>query len=175
MARDPACGIGPPAQPCGATAVHVIAVHAHRDVWDSAPPIAGVVLLCEEHRGWIGQDTEPLDVEGSGTDANESMVVTVTPTINSGWVVRWFGSEQAAEHREPMLSASRAGVCVSCYLHQVPADVLATATQAYETLRDGREEGILALATHRKRGLFGPLVPVERAPSTPDGGGRDGD
>ena len=88
------------------------------------------------------------------------MIVTVTPTVMSGTVVRWYRSESAAERDAEMVSASRDGVHVSCYLHEVPADLMEAARGAYEALRHDRRADLKHLATHRRRGMFGPLEPL---------------
>ncbi|MFG1659055.1 hypothetical protein ACGFIY_21235 [Micromonospora chersina] len=88
------------------------------------------------------------------------MIVTVTPTIMDGTVVRWYSSEDAVEYGREMCSASRNGVRVNGYLTDVPADVLAAAQQAYEALRRDDRTDVGHLATHRQRGLFGPYEPV---------------
>lgn len=91
-------------------------------------------------------------------------VVTVTPTIMSGTVVRWHRSVLAAENNTPVLSASRDGVCVhnGAYLHTIPGEWIDDATAAYEALRDHRHPDLSYLATHRRSGLSGPLEPVTK-------------
>lgn len=88
------------------------------------------------------------------------MIVTVTPTIQDGTVVRWYLNESAAELRREVVSASRNGVLVNGYLHEIPAEVMADAQAAYEALRHDRRAEVAHLATHRHRGLFGPLVAI---------------
>ncbi|MGX4657087.1 hypothetical protein ACWCHM_26060 [Micromonospora sp. SCSIO 07396] len=90
------------------------------------------------------------------------MIVTVTPTLMDGTVVRWHWGESDANNPgiEPIVSASRNGVRVGVYLHQVPADVMAAAQQAYDALSRDHHADLKHLATHRRRGLFGPLEPV---------------
>ena len=89
-----------------------------------------------------------------------SAVVTVTPTVMDGTVVRWYETEREALHREPMISASRNGVLVTGFLHEVPAEVLAAATAAFEALRADRNADLSHLATHRMRILAGELEPI---------------
>lgn len=98
--------------------------------------------------------------------SDSPIIVTVTPTIMDGAVVRWYASVNAAECGDPIASASRAGVLVTGYLHEVPAAVMAQANEAFEILRDrdgrrGAPELVYPMATHRKRGLFGPLERIE--------------
>lgn len=91
------------------------------------------------------------------------MIVTVTPTVMSGRVVRWHLSEIAEEMNEPQVSASRDGVLVHGYLHMVQPEILTAATAAYEALSRDSGVDLEHLATHRRRGLRGPLVPIEEA------------
>lgn len=79
------------------------------------------------------------------------MIVTVTSTIMGGQVVRWYADESAAEYGTASMSASRDGVRVYCFLHQVPDGRLDEAQRLYAILCDGREvpEGV---ATHRRLG-----------------------
>lgn len=97
----------------------------------------------------------------------EPMVVIATPTIMDGLVVRWHRSESAAENGSELMSASRNGIQVHCYLHQVPEDVLATARWAHEQLAAGRAyEEVQALATHRYKYLLGhEIEPMPKAVS----------
>jgi hypothetical protein len=94
--------------------------------------------------------------------AASETVVIVTPTIMDGTVVRWYRSLDTAQNRVEMASASRNGVMISGYVHDVPACVLAAAGRAWEQLRrGGPSDAVCQLATHRRsRGLFGPLEPV---------------
>lgn len=95
------------------------------------------------------------------------IVVTVTPTIQDGTVVRWYASLAAAEHHhDPIVSASRNGVRITTYLHLVPPAVLARANEAHEILRGGAPELVQDMATHRRK-LGGRLLPILRE----DGGG----
>lgn len=92
------------------------------------------------------------------------MICTVTPTIMSGTVVRWYypGTMSAEPGTKAPVSASRDGVLIGIFLHEVPDEVLAKANEAYEILRDdGPRELVQGMATHRRKGLFGELVPVE--------------
>lgn len=94
------------------------------------------------------------------------MIVTVTPTIGDGTVVRWYADSaplDALSHIA-MVSASRNGVIVSGYLHEVPDDVMAAARDTYETLRRNRDADVRHLATHRKRRMFGPYEPIADKP-----------
>lgn len=91
------------------------------------------------------------------------MIVTVTPTVMDGTVVRWYHDADRLDDLDairPMLSASRNGVMVGTYLHQVPTVLLAAAQDAYETLRRDRGADLRHLATHRSKAMFGPLEPV---------------
>lgn len=91
------------------------------------------------------------------------MIVTVTPTIMDGQVVRWYRDSLALDDilsAEPVVSASRNGVLIGGYLHQVPADVLALAQDVHANLARDRNAPVQQLATHRKRRMFGPYEPI---------------
>lgn len=93
------------------------------------------------------------------------LIVTVTPTIMDGPVVRWHPSEAAAladARSIPVMTASRNGVLVEAYLHTVPVDAISDAQQAYRSLaRMGHGDipgDVAVLATHKRDG--DRLVPV---------------
>ncbi|MFD6565362.1 hypothetical protein [Micromonospora profundi] len=92
------------------------------------------------------------------------MIVTVTPTIMSGTVVRWYHDNDDLDRLpgiEPVASASRDGIRVGVYLHDVPAEVMQAAEEVHETLRRDPDADLSHLATHRKRGgLGGPYEPI---------------
>lgn len=92
---------------------------------------------------------------------DETPVVLVNHTVMDGQVVRWYWSQRAAHYGSEVLSASRHGVLVgrSVFLHEIPAEWLAAANEAYGQLRRGRD--VAHLATHR-RGLKDELEPVEQ-------------
>jgi hypothetical protein len=92
----------------------------------------------------------------------EEHVITVTPTIGSGTVVRWYRTLQAATHNQPTLSSSRDGVLIhgSVYLHTIPVEWIAAANRAYGRLRSDRGADVSGMATHRRGGLSGPLERV---------------
>ncbi|HZB28932.1 MAG TPA: hypothetical protein VE465_02080 [Streptosporangiaceae bacterium] len=93
-----------------------------------------------------------------------SFVVIGYHTIQDGLVLRWYRDLDAATHHVEALSASRNGVLVGrgVYLHTIPDLVLNLATSAYEALRDGHDEEVLALCTHRKNSLLGGRIePIE--------------
>lgn len=90
-------------------------------------------------------------------------VVTVTPTVMSGTVVRWHRDLLAAENNSPVLSASRDGVRVhDAYLNTIPAAWVANATEVYEHLAAAGDADLSHLATHRRSGLSGPLEPITK-------------
>lgn len=91
------------------------------------------------------------------------VVVTVTPTIQDGTVVRWYRSEIAAERRMVMISASRNGVAIGEHLSngEVPPETLAAAEAAHAELRANRDADMSVYATHRRTNSpWAPLVPV---------------
>lgn len=91
------------------------------------------------------------------------LVCTVTPTIQDGTVVRWYRSLRAAEDRAEVVSASRNGVLVRGFLHEVPAEALAKANEAFEILRrNGPRELVQDMATHRTKLGDHLLVPILR-------------
>lgn len=96
------------------------------------------------------------------------MICIAFPTVMDGLVLRWYRTVDAYElGGDEALSASRNGVLVRCHLHEVPADMMAKAQEAYEILRDkGPRELAAAMATHRPK-RFGSraLVPIEREPA----------
>jgi hypothetical protein len=110
---------------------------------------------------------------------DQEMICTVTPTIMDGTVVRWFfAGDPMADNPavQPAVSASRNGVMIGIFLHQVPPAVLAQANEAFEILRDGGpRELVQAMATHRRTKVFGgDLVPIERCCDQYGIGGHDG-
>lgn len=88
-------------------------------------------------------------------------VITVTPTIQSGTVVRWYRSTD--DNERPVLSASREGVMIhgDVFWHDIPREWLNRATAAHEMLKlsNGKRD-LNYFATHKRRGLTGPLEPV---------------
>lgn len=90
--------------------------------------------------------------------AGSEWVVTVTATVMSGKVVRWY-RPRSTRSGDELVSASRDGVLVKCFLHEA-ADVLDAANEAYRRLAAGGDVG--ELATHRRTRLLGDeLEPVE--------------
>jgi hypothetical protein len=85
-------------------------------------------------------------------------VITVTPTVMSGIVVRWYRCECAAAHGHALLSASRDGVHVTG--RQVPEAWLAAAARAHHALRERRDSDVAVFATHRRRFPSGELEPI---------------
>lgn len=91
----------------------------------------------------------------------DAPVVTVTATIQSGVVVRWY--RDADDSAGPCLSASRNGVMIhgDQWLtgpDALPAAWVEDAHVAHGTLLSGGSVG--HMATHRRAGLLGPLEPV---------------
>lgn len=91
------------------------------------------------------------------------MIVTVAPTIMAGTVVRWYRDNDplaCLPSIEPVASASRLGVRVGVFLHDLPAEVMTAAQDAYETLRLDPDADLSDLATHRQVVLTGALEPI---------------
>jgi hypothetical protein len=93
-----------------------------------------------------------------------SVIVTVTPTIMDGTVVRWYRSMTAYDHDHELASASRNKAIVD---EHAPSWLEEAAYSAHQTLRRDNNADMHHLATHRKQSLFGPLVPVQPAYATP--------
>lgn len=92
------------------------------------------------------------------------MIVTTTPTIMDGQVLRWYTNEIAEEAHRPLLSASRNGVQVHAeHLHQVE-HLLDDARRAHERLARG--EDVTDMATHHTR-MFRPIEPIQRPAPAP--------
>jgi hypothetical protein len=103
------------------------------------------------------------------TETTDQPVITVTPTIMSGTVVRWYSGLAAAENGREVLSASRDGVMVLDYLTDVPAAWVDAALQAFQAMRADRRVNLMHLATHRHKHFMGhELVPVT-TPAAEDG------
>jgi hypothetical protein len=92
------------------------------------------------------------------------VIVTVTPTVMDGTVVRWYAGDDPDSIGSPQVSVSRYGVLVNGYLHEVPESVLNQAKQLHEGWQRDRNAwpDVEKLATHRRKGLLGPLVPIEK-------------
>lgn len=87
-------------------------------------------------------------------------LVTVTPTIMDGQVVRWYPSEAALENHSEAISASRNAV-MACDGHPITPELFDAAWTAHLALKN---KGDLShLATHRQRGFLGSYEPVEQA------------
>jgi hypothetical protein len=88
-------------------------------------------------------------------------VVTVTPTIQSGTVVRWYRS--TGDNERPVLSASREGVMIhgDVFWHAIPREWLNDAKDAHAMLRltNGKRD-MSRFATRNRRGPAGPLEPA---------------
>lgn len=85
------------------------------------------------------------------------MIVTVTPTIMDGTVVRWYAGEDAEDRAEELASASRNRAIVA---DSAPDSLRCTAESVHAALRQNRNADLNYLATHRREGLSGPLVSV---------------
>jgi hypothetical protein len=87
-------------------------------------------------------------------------VITVTPTVMDGTVVRWYTGELAAEQGRPLVSASRNGVMIhgDVYIHDLPTSWLEAAQDAHVRIRAGQDVG--GLATHRHPFGSRELIPV---------------
>jgi hypothetical protein len=84
-------------------------------------------------------------------------VITVTPTITDGTVVRWYPSLDAAKRHDPVASASRNACVVD---GDVPEEWIRAAEQAHARLSADSDADMSHLATHRRRLLMGDLEPI---------------
>lgn len=104
------------------------------------------------------------------------MIVTVTHTIMDGPVVSWYYDQtplDAIPAHQAQVSASRNGVLVHGYLGTIGEDVLALARDVHSRLAASRGYDPRHLATHRRRGMFGPYEPVT-APAQPADASTEG-
>jgi len=85
------------------------------------------------------------------------VISAIYPTIMDGTVVRWYADEDGEQQ---IASASRNAV--EFYVDDVPADVRDAAQAAHSELARRRDADVRHYATHRKKGLFGPLEPIRR-------------
>jgi hypothetical protein len=83
---------------------------------------------------------------------NSDLVVIITPTIMDGRVVRWYQSLNAAEQSNEIVSASRNGVRVECFVSPDGVESLVAlireARKAADLIRSGKD--VSHLATHDK-------------------------
>ena len=94
------------------------------------------------------------------TETTTSWVVTCTPTIMDGFVVRWYRSEAAAQMGNEIVSASRNGVRVNTFIgtgdaYRAVSDLLVHAWAVMRMIQRG--EDVRHLATHRLSLLGGDI------------------
>lgn len=99
---------------------------------------------------------------GSDSPQATEIVITVTPTIMDGTVVRWYTNLAAAENGREMASASRNRVM----LDGAPKTIADVAYIVHAQLKtDPNTDDLKHLATHRHTSLLGHnLEPVEPTP-----------
>lgn len=85
------------------------------------------------------------------------MISAIYHTVMDGTVVRWYADEAG---RREIASASRNAVMF--LVDDVPADVRDAATAAGHELARDRDADVRHYATHKREGLFGPLVPIRK-------------
>lgn len=86
------------------------------------------------------------------TDIDPPMVVTSTPTISNGTVLKWWlaqGARTGEPGVQPEMSASRHGVLVNTYLHIIPAAALDQAHEAHRLLAAGDAVAASRIVTHQ--------------------------
>jgi hypothetical protein len=92
------------------------------------------------------------------------VIIISFATIMDGQVLRWYRDQTAVENGDEIMSASRSGVKIYGYVHEVHRE-LPHAERAYLRLRDGQD--VDDVATHTV-GLFRrDLKPIERPGPTP--------
>lgn len=92
------------------------------------------------------------------------MIVTTTPTIQDGQVLRWYPNENAARFGDEIASASRKDVLLDGPLRLIEP-ILADVRRAHERL--ARREDVTDMAAHRTR-TFGEIEPIVQAEAAPD-------
>ncbi|MFD5089377.1 hypothetical protein ACFWMR_02160 [Amycolatopsis thailandensis] len=91
-----------------------------------------------------------------------NLVVTVTPTIMEGTVIRWYRSLSAASTGgQAVASASRNGFSFFIMLTRADNPLIDAVRDAHDALAAGHVNEVETIATHRRHSLFGPLVPVD--------------
>lgn len=84
---------------------------------------------------------------------SDEYVVVVDMHVEDGTSVCWYIHEAAAENGYELMSATRQGVMVRTFLHNIPAGLMATATAAHEALKADPYANVRHLATHRRKYL----------------------
>lgn len=95
-----------------------------------------------------------------------NLVVTVRPTIMDGPVIDWFLSEAAADDvSRAIVSVSRNGIRLDCWLDQLPDGLLDTARQAAAACKRGTRTPELEqlYATHERSFGTRELTPIAKA------------
>jgi hypothetical protein len=90
------------------------------------------------------------------------MIVTVTPTVMDGTVLRWFDTDDPEQAiGAPLLSVSHHRLDVRDGA-EVPEDVQRAAIEAFAELRTDRLADVRRFATHY-RTIRSGLVPIQKA------------
>lgn len=87
------------------------------------------------------------------------MIVTITPTVMDGTVLRWYDADDDAG--QPVMSVSRNRVSVLEQDRVSPGDVRAAA-EAHAALKADRYADVRSYATHYRTQRSG-LVPITKA------------
>jgi len=89
------------------------------------------------------------------------MIVTITPTVMDGTVLRWYPTDDPAQAvGQPIVSVSRNRM--EAHAEDVPEQVQRDAIAAFAELRADRGADVRRFATHY-RTLRSGLVPIEKA------------
>jgi len=84
------------------------------------------------------------------------LVCVATRIRFGGLILRWYPD---VLHRRVIASARAAGVRHHVYIHEIPLAVQLAAQEAYDLMDAGDVTAAEAMATYRRRGLFG-LEPI---------------
>lgn len=88
------------------------------------------------------------------------MIVTITPTVMDGTVLRWYDTDAADDTGRPVMSVSRNRVEVYDKDRIDPAAARAAA-ESHAELKRNRLADVRRYATHMRLSLRGDLVPLK--------------
>lgn len=88
------------------------------------------------------------------------MIVTITPTVMDGTVLRWYDADDTEQLERPVMSVSRNRVEVY-EKDRIDPDAARSAAEAYAELKADRYADVRSYATHARVSLFGALIPLK--------------
>lgn len=92
-------------------------------------------------------------------------VVVAFPTIMSGLVVRWYVNEAAHDRGLELASASRERALT---YFEGDAELTARVEEVHQRIaKAGHDADLSDVLTHKRHGLFGPLVALSAGGDTP--------